>query len=92
MKVSKCWKEGCNLGQPSRDAWGGFVGEGFTLSSLLLLRSPGLAGRIKPGLQCGAVLVGCASGQNELKWGALDFSMDPSGPWRNPGLLMWCVM
>lgn len=71
MKVSKCWKEGCNLGQPSRDAWGGFVGEGFTLSSLLLLRSPGLAGRIKPGLQCGAVLAGCASGQNELKWGAL---------------------
>lgn len=71
MKVSKCWKEGYNLGQDCRDVWGGLAGEGFALSSLLLLRSPGLAGRIKPGLQCGAVLAGCASGQNELKWGAL---------------------
>lgn len=69
--MSKCWKEGCHLGQHYRDVWGDLAGEGLALSSLLLLRSPGLAGRIKPGLQSGGVLAGCASGQNELKWGTL---------------------
>lgn len=69
--ISKCWKEGCHLGQHYRDAWRDLAGEGLALSSLLLLRSPCLAGSIKPRLQSGAVLAGCASGRNELKWGTL---------------------